>query len=360
MKFCHECGAKLKGLQKFCSECGTKFILEDITYKSKVVGTGDVEGIISKSEVTTTSGTIKDSVISHSTITQVSQHFGETVGTFETQMELGRTSLDAKNYKEAIESFNSALKIQPNSYEPWLLKGVACGLDTKYDEAIMYIEKAKTVAPNPTLLFQPIKYLLKGVASVVMEIEANARELTAKADTERKMAIEAKARHEEAKRSGDVATMVGLLVAPAAGMVMGTQSAAKRLEEKSDIEKYEENANKLENEAKKFFEETKKGYDFMLKLCNIILEFEENDEFVWIYKGNIYFTLRNFADASKCYEKVLNINPNNNDVRRNLGFARQQIEAQTLYRCNFCAQVLIYVPAYRSWYCQYCMRYIQY
>ena len=223
--FCPECGTKAVAGQKFCAECGSKFtgepespstvvrsdisteaaLKDTVVSRSTVKAGGNIEGsAISRSTVRTESAGIRDAVISHSTITQTEthQHFGESVGTYEAQMDLGRTAFEGKNWEEAVDFFNTALKIDARGHEPWFYKGISCAELRRTDEAVTNLRRAlKLSGDGRPAIITEIKSLADRTARSGGLQETSANELIGKsrAELQRSTAATSQARTEKDK-----------------------------------------------------------------------------------------------------------------------------------------------------------------
>jgi tetratricopeptide (TPR) repeat protein len=324
MNFCPECGAKVGG-SKFCPECG-KPLLEgagenNVIQRSTLEARGPVEdSVVSRSSVRTDRASIKDAVISHSTITQTEthQHFGESVGTYETQVELGRTAFEGKNFEEAVEFFNNALKIDSKSYEPWFLKGLACAELRRTDEAVTNLRRALRSSDRERVrIVEEIKGLVDRITKSAMVLETQANDLLSKANVELQYSYQYKSGAKSEKEGGMMGALaLDLFVMPGLGSSMRTTSAVDGLEKKQEADKREAEGKKLEDQAKDLLSSAIKQYNSAIRFCDLVIEFFKEDEFSYMKRGEIFLRLKLYTDACKSYESVLSFNPYHRDALR--------------------------------------------
>jgi tetratricopeptide (TPR) repeat protein len=351
MKFCPECGARTGGA-KFCPECGkalsegfntdagrdavqspepstvsrstvkTSGSIEDtLVTRSSVEAQGPVEdSVISRSTVKTDRTSIKDAVISHSTITQTEthQHFGESVGTFDTQMELGRTAYEGHNYEEAVNFFNAALKIDARGYEPWFLRGLSYAELRRTDEAVTNLRKAmKSSDTQRERVVDDIKGLVERTSKTAMVLETQATDLLSKADIELQYSYKYKSGAKAEKDKGIMGVLkLDLSVIPVIGPSMRTTSAAEGLEHQQEADKREAEGKKLEDQAKDLLSGAVKLYNSAIRFCDLVIEFNKEDEFSWLKRGEIFLRLKLYPDACKSYEAVLAFSPYHREALR--------------------------------------------
>jgi tetratricopeptide (TPR) repeat protein len=324
MKFCPECGSKTGGA-KFCPECGHG--LADGVGENNVVSRSTMEtqgsiddAVISRSTVKTDRTAIKDAVISHSTITQTEthQHFGESVGTFDTQMELGRTAFEGRNYDEAVDFFNAALKIDSRGFEPWFLKGLSCAELKRTDEAVTNLRRAlKSADGHRQRVVDEIKGLVERTARTAMALEAQAMELLSKAHVELQYSYQAKSGAKTQKDNGMMGALaLDLFVMPGLGSSMRTTSAVEGIEQKQEADKREAEGRKLEDQAKDILSGAVRQYNTAIRFCDLIIEFYKEDEFSFLKRGEIFLRLKLYPDACRSYEAIIAFNPNNREALR--------------------------------------------
>ena len=322
--FCPECGVKTGGAN-FCPECGRPLsddsAQNNIVHRSTVETHGSLEdSVVSRSTVTTDRTAIKDAVISHSTITQTEthQHFGESVGTFDTQMELGRTAFEGRNYDEAVDFFNAALRIDSRGYEPWFLKGVSCAELKRTDEAVTNLRKAlKAPDSQKQRVVGELKGLVERTTKSAMVLETQATDLLSKADIELEYSYKYKAGPKTEKGKGVMGVLaLDLSAIPVIGPSMRTTSAASSLEDKQEADKREAEGHKLEDQAKDLLSGAVKLYNSAIRYCDLVIEFNRQDEFCWLKRGEIFLRLRLYPDACSSYEAVLAFNPYHREALR--------------------------------------------
>jgi tetratricopeptide (TPR) repeat protein/ribosomal protein L37AE/L43A len=342
--FCPECGTKAVAGQKFCAECGSKFtgepespstvvrsdisteaaLKDTVVSRSTVKAGGNIEGsAISRSTVRTESAGIRDAVISHSTITQTEthQHFGESVGTYEAQMDLGRTAFEGKNWEEAVDFFNTALKIDARGHEPWFYKGISCAELRRTDEAVTNLRRAlKLSGDGRPALITEIKSLADRTARSGGLQETSANELIGKsrAELQRSTAATSQARTEKDKGLAG-ALALDMFVLPGLGSTMRTDQVVEGMEKRQAADKHEAEGRRLEEEAKGHASEAVKLYNSAIRLCDLVLEFERQDEYSLLKRGELFYRLRLYDDACKSYETLLGFNPDHKDALRMRG-----------------------------------------
>lgn len=324
MKFCPDCGAKTGG-SKFCPDCGRS--LADQNGENNVIQRSTVEtggamddSVVSRSTVKTDRVAIKDAVISHSTITQTEthQHFGESVGTYETQMELGRTAFEGKNYDEAVDFFNTALKIDSRSFEPWFLKGLSCAELRRTDEAVTNLRRAlRTSDGHRVRIVEEIKALVDRISKSAMVVEAQANDLLSKANVELQYSYQYKS-GARAEKDGSKASALALdlFVMPGLGSSMRTTSAVEGLEKRQEADKREAEGKKFEDQAKDLLSNSIRLYNSAIRFCELVIEFNKEDEFSWMKRGEIFLRLKLYPDACRSYESVLSFNPYHREALR--------------------------------------------
>jgi len=323
-KFCPDCGAKAEGA-RFCPECGHALAggagENNVMQRSSVETRGPIDdSVISRSTVNTDRASIKDAVISHSTITQTEthQHFGETVGTYDTQMELGRTAYEGRNYEEAVDFFNAALKIDSRGFEPWFLKGLACAELRRTDEAITNLRRALRSADGhrPRAVGE-LRGLIERTAKGAQVLEAQATQLLSKANIELQYSYQYKAGAKTEKGRGMMGALaLDLLVLPGLGSSMRTTSAVEGIEKKQEADKREAEGRKLEEQAREILSGAVRQYNSAIRYCDLIIEFDKQDEFSWFKRGEIFMRLKLYQDACKSYEALLAFSPCNQEAIR--------------------------------------------
>ena len=323
-KFCPECGARAGGA-KFCPECGHSLGEaageNNVIQRSTVETKGSIDdSVVSRSTVRTDRAAISDAVISHSTITQTEthQHFGESVGTFDTQMELGRTAFEGRNYDEAVDFFNAALKIDSRGYEPWYLKGMSCAELKRTDEAVTNLRRAlKAANGHRQRLVDEIKGLVERTAKTAMVLETQATELLSKANIELQYSYQHKSGAKADKDKGMMGSLaLDLFVLPGLGSSMRTTSAVESIEKKQEADKREAEGKKLEDQAKDILSGAVRLYNSAIRFCDLIIEFCKEDEFSWLKRGEIFLRLKLYQDACRSYEAVLSFSPYNREALR--------------------------------------------
>jgi tetratricopeptide (TPR) repeat protein len=324
MKFCPECGAKTGG-SKFCPDCGRSLAEgtadNSVIQRSTVQAQGALEdSVVSQSTVKTDRAAIKDAVISHSTITQTEthQHFGESVGTFETQMELGRTAFEGKNYDEAVDFFNTALKIDSRSFEPWFLKGLSCAELRRTEEAVTNLRRAlRSSGSEMQKVIDEIKGLVDRTARTAMVLETQAHELLSKANIELQYSYQYKAGAKKEKEGGMASALaLDLFVMPGLGSSMRTSSAVEGMENRQEAQKREAEGKKLEDQAKDLLSGSVRLFNSAIRFCDLIIEFSKQDEFSFMKRGEIFLRLRLYPDACKSYDAVLSFNTYHREALR--------------------------------------------
>jgi tetratricopeptide (TPR) repeat protein len=345
--FCPECGVKAVPGQKFCGECGARSsgdgqdsapsatiyrsdVATDVALKETVVSRSTVraggaieDSVVSRSDVRTGSAGIRDTVISHSTITQTEthQHFGESVGTYEAQLDLGKTAFEGKNWQEAVDFFNTALKIDSRGYEPWYLKGLACAELRRTDEAVTNLRRSlKLAGEKASSLISELKALSDRVARAGQLQETSANEIIGKARLE----LQNSANYQSQATSGKDKGLAGalaldLFVIPGLGSSMRTSQAVEGLEKRQAADKHESEGRRLEEEAKGLASEAVRLYNAAIRYCELVLEFSKQDEFSWLKRGELFYRLRLYDDACQSYESLLEFNPDHRDALRMRG-----------------------------------------
>jgi len=353
--FCPECGAKAIAGAKFCPECGSGYggrsssqppssrkdsaedtdntvitrsevstnaaLKDSVVNRSTIKAGGAIDGsVVSRSDVRTESAGIRDAVISHSTITQTEthQHFGESVGTYEAQMDLGRTAFEGKNWQEAVDFFNTALKMDSRGYEPWYYKGMSCAELRRTDEAVTNLRRAlKLAGEKAPSLVSDIKSLADRAARAGQLQENSANELIGKARLELANSANYQAQATSGKEKGLAGALaLDLFVIPGLGSSMRTTSAVEGLEKRQAADKHEAEGRRLEDEAKGHASEAVRLYNAAIRFCDLILEFQKLDEPIWLRRGELYYRLRLYDDACQSFESVLELNPQNRDALR--------------------------------------------
>ncbi len=376
--FCPECGAKAQAGAKFCPECGQSYggpapssqslreeagppssrafppssrspvSLEDATEPASdsVITRSDVEtrstikdsvvsrstvraggpiedSVVSRSDIQTKNAGIRDTVISHSTITQTEthQHFGESVGTFDAQMDLGRTAFEGKNWQEAVDFFNTALKIDSKGFEPWYFKGMSCAELRRTDEAVTNLRRALRLAgPKSQTIIDQVKALSDRIARMGQLQENSANELIGKARLELQNSLNYQAQAKSGKETGLAGALaLDLLVIPGLGSSMRTTNAVEGMEKRQEADKREAEGRRLEDQAKTHASEAVKLYNAAIRYCDLVIEHQKQDEFSWLKRGELYFRLRLYDDSCKSYESILSFNPNHRDALRMRG-----------------------------------------
>jgi len=310
---------------KFCPECGHGLAEgvgeNNVVSRSNMETQGSIDdSVISRSTVKTDRTSIKDAVISHSTITQTEthQHFGESVGTFETQMELGRTAFEGRNYDEAVDFFNAALKIDSRGFEPWFLKGLSCAELKRTDEAVTNLRRAlKSADGQRQRVVDEIKGLVERTAKTAFALEAQATELLSKANNELQYSYQAKSGAKAKQSDGMMGALaLDIFVMPGLGSSMRTNSAVEGIEQKQDADKREAEGKKLEDQAKDILSGAVRQYNTAIRFCDLVIEFNKEDEFSWLKRGEIFLRLRLYTDACHSYEAVISFNPYNREALR--------------------------------------------
>jgi tetratricopeptide (TPR) repeat protein len=345
--FCPDCGTKVVPGQKFCGECGARFsgdgldgasgatinrsdVSTDVALKETVVSRSTVraggaieDSIVSQSDVRTESAGIRDTVISHSTITQTQthQHFGESVGTYEAQMDLGKTAFEGKNWPEAVDFFNTALKIDSRGHEPWFLKGMSCAELRRTDEAVTNLRRALKLAGQKTApLIADIKALSDRMARAGGLQETSANELIGKARAELQQSANYQSQASTGKDKGIAGVLaLDLFVIPGLGSSMRTTQAVEGLEKRQAADKHESEGRRLEEQAKSTASEAVRLYNAAIRYCDLVLEFEMKDEYSLLKRGELYYRLRLYDDACRSYETILEFNPDQRDALRMRG-----------------------------------------
>ena len=345
--FCPECGVKAVPGQKFCGECGARFsgegqdgsasgaiirsdvstgapLNDSVVSRSTVKAGGAMEGsVVSRSEVRTEGAGIRDAVISHSTImqTETHQHFGESVGTYEAQLDLGKTAFEGKNWQEAVDFFNSALKIDSRGYEPWYYKGMSCAELRRTDEAVTNLRRSlKLSGEKAGTVIDDIKALTERIARAGRLQESSANELIGKARFELQNSANYQAQASTGKDKGLAGALaLDLFVIPGLGSSMRTTSAVEGLEKRQAADKHEAEGRRLEEQAKGHASEAVRLYNAAIRFCDLVLEFQKQDAPSWLRRGELYYRLRLYDDACKSYESVLEFNPDHRDALRMRG-----------------------------------------
>lgn len=342
--FCPECGTKAVPGQKFCGECGAKFsgeaeppaavvradvstdapLKDTVVSRSTVRAGGAIEGsVVSRSDVRTQNAGIRDAVISHSTITQTEthQHFGESVGTYEAQMDLGKTAFEGRNWQEAVDFFNSALKMDARGHEPWFFKGMSCAELRRTDEAATNLRRSlKLAGQKAGPLIADIKALADRIARAGRLAEDSANELIGKARLELQNSANYQAPAQTGPKPGLTSALaLDLFVIPGLGSSMRTSQAVEGLERRQAADKHEAEGRRLEDQAKGSASEAVRLYNAAIRFCDLVLEFERQDEFSWLKRGELYYRLRLYDDACQSYEAVLAFNPDHRDALRMRG-----------------------------------------
>jgi tetratricopeptide (TPR) repeat protein/ribosomal protein L37AE/L43A len=342
--FCPECGTRAVAGQKFCGECGAKFtgepeapaavvrsdvstgaaLKDTVISRSTVKAGGAIEGsVVSRSDVRTQSARISDAVISHSTITQTEthQHFGESVGTYEAQMDLGRTAFEGKNWEEAVDFFNTALKIDARSHEPWFYKGVSCAELKRIDEAVTNLRRAlKLAGEKAPPVLDDIRRLADRISRSATQEETAANDLLGKSRAELQYSV---AYQQAAPRpeGGIVGKTLALDFSfiPVIGQNLRQERREPVASRAPDADRREEKSARLEEQAKGHLSEAVRLWNSSVRLCDLVLEFEKNDEFSWLKRGEIFFRLKLYDDACRSYESLLAFNPDHKDALRMRG-----------------------------------------
>ena len=364
--FCPECGAKAQAGAKFCPECGAKFgapasqippipassqppvslddgpdqasdsvitrsdvetrssIKDTVVSRSTVRAGGPIEdSVVSRSDIQTKNAGIRDTVISHSTITQTEthQHFGESVGTYDAQMDLGRTAFEGKNWQEAVDFFNTALKIDSKGFEPWYFKGMSCAELRRTDEAVTNLRRALRLAgPKSQTIIDQVKALSDRIARMVQLQENSANELLGKARSELQNSANYQSQAQKGKDKGLAGALaLDLLVIPGLGSSMRTTNAVEGMEKRQEADKREAEGRRLEDQATTHASEAVKLYNAAIRYCDLVIEHDKQDEYSWLKRGELYFRLRLYDDSCKSYESILAFNPNHRDALRMRG-----------------------------------------
>ena len=76
--------------------------------------------------------------------------------------------------------------------------------------------------------------------------------------------------------------------------------------------------NKIINVAEKCFD--KKQYDVALKYMDVVTDFDMKNDYAWALKGDIQIALLNLEESNDCYNKALEINPNNEKAKHGVSF----------------------------------------
>gem|GEM_PF-1654924 len=80
-------------------------------------------------------------------VKEAEMRFGEGAGGFKAYIILGVVAFGSKQYKEAVEHFNSATKLEPERKEGYHNKGITLYCLGKYDEAIDCFNKSIKIDP---------------------------------------------------------------------------------------------------------------------------------------------------------------------------------------------------------------------
>ena len=375
VNFCPDCGARVVSGAKFCLECGSKFPLpggagdpgkdspsrdggtndaadtafsradvktagnvegsvvarskadqagkvrDSVISRSDVQAGGAIEGsVVDRSDVRTDRTSIKDAVISHSTIvqTETHQHFGETVGNYESQMDLGRTAYEGKNWDEAVDFFNMALRMDSRGFEPWFLKGLSCGELGRTDEAVTNLRRSlKLAGKDSPRLMECVKDIVDRMVKTAIVQETQANDLLGRSRAHLQFSYSAKA-GARSDRDGTTVKALGidLFVLPGLGSSMRTTSAVEGMEKRQEADKREAEGRRLEDQAKESMSEAVKLYNSAIRYCDLMLEFQKEDEYSWMRRAEVFARLKLYDDAIGSYESVLAFNPSHKDALR--------------------------------------------
>jgi tetratricopeptide (TPR) repeat protein len=384
VNFCPDCGARVVSGAKFCLECGSRFprpgatgdaeqgapsrggrteaatdtvisranvktegnvegssvarspvdaaggVQDSVISRSNVQAGGAIEGsVVDRSDVWTERTSIKDTVISHSTIvqTETHQHFGESVGSLDSQMDLGRTAFEGKNWEEAVEFFNTALKMDARGFEPWFLKGLCCAELKRTDEAVTNLRRAIRLSGKEChRVAETIRDLVNRLIKTGIMQETQANELMGKARIEMQVSYNSKAGIQSDRDGGITkALALDLFVLPGLGSSMRTTSAVESLEKRHEADKREAEGRRLEDQAKEHLSEAVKHYNSAIRYCDLMLESQKEDEFSWMRRAEIFARLKLYDDAIQSYDALLAFNPYQREALRLRGmcFAAQ-------------------------------------
>jgi len=294
---------------------------DSVISRSTVKAGGAIEGsVVHRSDVSTERAAIRDAVISHSTITQTEthQHFGESVGTYEAQMDLAKTAFEGRNWDEAVEFFNAALRINSRSFEPWYFKGLSCAELRRTDESVTNLRRALKLAGSDTgCILGEVRGLVDRIFKAATLQEAQANELLGKAQLELQYSYNTKTTAQAEKSGALIPSLaLDLLVLPGLGSSMRTTKAVEGLERKQEADKREAEGKKLEDQAKGYLSEAVKLYNSAIRFCDLVLEVQRQDEFSWMKRGEIFMRLRLYNDACQSYEALLAFNPYQREALR--------------------------------------------
>ncbi|KAL5112540.1 Peptidyl-prolyl cis-tran isomerase FKBP4 [Taenia crassiceps] len=68
--------------------------------------------------------------------------------------------------------------------------------------------------------------------------------------------------------------------------------------------------------------------DECIDVCDYALEKDPNNEKCWYRKGLAYIMKNNVFEAEKCYEKVLELNPDNKEAKKKLDLCRNMLDKE--------------------------------
>ncbi|MDJ0744790.1 MAG: tetratricopeptide repeat protein, partial [Xenococcaceae cyanobacterium MO_167.B27] len=191
-------------------------------------------------------------------------------------------------FEEAIESYDKALKFNPDKDSAWYMRGIALGHLARFEEAIESYDKALKFNPDKDSAWYMRGIALGNLARFEEAIESYDKALEIKPDDDsawnnRGIALGNLARFEEAIESYD-----------------------KALEIKPDDDSaWNNRGNALGNLAR--FEEAIESYDKAL-------EINPDDDSAWYMRGNALDDLGRFDDAIDSYDKALEINPDDDSA----------------------------------------------
>jgi len=190
----------------------------------------------------------------------------------------GQTLCNSKQYSDAISNFDNALQYDPSNYKAYVAKGRAFVKINQVEDAIACFDKAIGVLPA-----KETAYLEKG-------------------DLEK----------------GELLLTSGNLEAAASCFREAVQLGTKQSDLYFTLAKI--------NETLRNFEEALSCYD---KLISIKTEEPEKAE-LYYFRGNVLIELGMFSEAIDSFNKVFELNPNNEALLSKAGFQRVSAQVQKL------------------------------
>jgi tetratricopeptide (TPR) repeat protein len=196
----------------------------------------------------------------------------------------GRELYESGHYKEAIKTFYSVIKIQPNSKEGWALKGSSLGILGKYKESVISFDKALKINSNdPEILF------LKGVSLSCLNYFDEALRTFNKV-------LEIKPNEQSALRYR------GMTLCELGKYEEGINSLNKAIELKpDDFMSLAYKGGKLASLGR---------YKEAVDMFNKVLEIKPSDYETWHIRGILLRNLGHYKEAIESHNKALEIKPN--------------------------------------------------